>query len=262
MITENENSPLELAVLAGRILLSNGAEIFRVQETMERIAASYHMDSFHVYAISNGIFACGTENGIPHTAEIRHVPLAPVHLGRVAAVNQISREIAEGKHTIPEAFALLKEIEKLPFTSGRIQILATGMGSACFCYLFGGSPVDCVVSFFSGLLVCIFLLLAGKKKLSKIMTTILASALAAFCGLVLYHAGIGHNMDRIIIGSIIPLVPGVPLTNSIRDFFNGDYISGTIRLIDTLLIATCIALGVGFILKAASMMGIAVGVPL
>ena len=40
---ENENSPLELAVLAGRILLSNGAEIFRVQETMERIAASYHM---------------------------------------------------------------------------------------------------------------------------------------------------------------------------------------------------------------------------
>ena len=146
MITENENSPLELAVLAGRILLSNGAEIFRVQETMERIAASYHMDSFHVYTISNGIFACGTENGIPHTAEIRHVPLAPVHLGRVAAVNQISREIAEGKHTIPEAFALLKEIEKLPFTSGRIQILATGMGSACFCYLFGGSPSHAVVS--------------------------------------------------------------------------------------------------------------------
>ena len=107
-MTENNSSHLELAVLAGRILLSNGAEIFRVQETMERIAAAYHMESFHVYAISNGIFACGIENGVAHTAEIRHVPLSSVHLGRVAAVNQISREIAQGQHTVPEAFARLR----------------------------------------------------------------------------------------------------------------------------------------------------------
>lgn len=258
---ENENSPLELAVLAGRILLSNGAEIFRVQETMERIAASYHMETFHVYAISNGIFACGTENGIPHTAEIRHVPLAPVHLGRVAAVNQLSREISEGKHTVSEAFARLKEIESLPFTANWVQIAASGLGSGCFCFLFGGSPIDCVVAFFSGLMVYLFVLLAGKKQLSKIMSNILASAVAAFCGLFLFQLGIGHNMDRIIIGSIIPLVPGVPLTNSIRDFFNGDYISGTIRLIDTLLIAACIAIGVGCVLKIASMLGVFVGVP-
>ncbi len=258
---ENENSPLELAVLAGRILLSNGAEIFRVQETMERIAASYHMDTFHVYAISNGIFACGMENGVAHTAEIRHVPLAPVHLGRVTAVNQLSREISQGKHSVPEAFARLREIETLPFTADWVQVLASGVGSGCFCYLFGGSPFDCMVAFFSGLMVYLFILLAGKRHLSKIMTNILASAVAAFCGLSLFELGMGHSMSHIIIGSIIPLVPGVPLTNSIRDFFNGDYISGTIRLIDTLLIASCIAIGVGFVLKVASIMGIAVGVP-
>ena len=258
---ENENSPLELAVLAGKILLSNGAEIFRVQETMERIAASYHMDTFHVYAISNGIFACGTENGVAHTAEIRHVPLSPVHLGRVAAVNQLSREIAEGKHTVPEAFARLREIQALPFTADWIQILASGIGSGCFCYLFGGSPFDCVVAFFCGLMVYLFVLAAGKKHLSKIMTNILASAVAAFCGLFLFRLGLGHDMSHIIIGSIIPLVPGVPLTNSIRDFFNGDYISGTIRLIDTLLIAACIAIGVGCVLMIANMLGISVGVP-
>lgn len=134
-------------------------------------------------------------------------------------------------------------------------------GSGCFCFLFGGSPIDCVVAFFSGLMVYLFVLLAGKKQLSKIMSNILASAVAAFCGLFLFQLGIGHNMDRIIIGSIIPLVPGVPLTNSIRDFFNGDYISGTIRLIDTLLIAACIAIGVGCVLKIASMLGVFVGVP-
>ena len=52
------------------------------------------------------------------------------------------------------------------------------------------------------------------------------------------------------------------MTTSIRDFFNGDYISGAIRLIDALLIAACIALGVACVLKLASLAGIAVGVPL
>lgn len=261
-MTENNDSPLELAVLAGRILLSNGAEIFRVQETMERIADAYHMESFHVYAISNGIFACGTENGVAHTAEIRHVPLSSVHLGRVAAVNQISREIAQGQHTVPEAFARLREIEKLPYTPGWLQILASGIGSACFCYLFGGSLADSITAFFPGLAVYLFVVLTSGKNLSKIMSNILASGLAAFCGLLLFQLGFGDSMNHIIIGSIVPLLPGVPLTTSIRDFFNGDYISGAIRLIDALLIAACIALGVACVLKLASLAGIVVGVPL
>uniref|UniRef100_UPI003AB8B584 threonine/serine exporter family protein n=1 Tax=Anaerotignum lactatifermentans TaxID=160404 RepID=UPI003AB8B584 len=62
------------------------------------------------------------------------------------------------------------------------------------------------------------------------------------------------NMDMIVIGSIVPLLPGVPLTNSIRDFLNGDYLSGTIRMIDAVLVACCIALGVGIVLSAFQML--------
>ena len=39
------------------------------------------------------------------------------------------------------------------------------------------------------------------------------------------------------IGALMPLTPGVALTMSIRDFISGDYLSGTIRLIDALLTA-------------------------
>ena len=53
------------------------------------------------------------------------------------------------------------------------------------------------------------------------------------------------KLDKIIIGGLIILVPGVPFTSSIRDFFNGDYLSGTIRLIDALLVSLCMAIGVG-----------------
>ena len=253
-IWENANpeSPLELSVLAGEILLYNGAEIFRVQETMERIAKAYRMDSFHVYVISNGIFACGTENGVVHTAEIRAVSLAPTHLGRIAAVNQLSREIEEGKYTVPHAFQRLEDIKALPFASKWFRLLACAVGSAGFCYLLGGTLWDSFASFFTGLLLYLFLLMKGTQKLSKIMTNILGSGLVTLCSVLLYMLGIGHHIDHMVIGSIIPLVPGVAFTTSIRDFFNGDYVSGAIRLIDALLIAACIALGVGFVLRTAS----------
>ena len=48
-----------------------------------------------------------------------------------------------------------------------------------------------------------------------------------------------------IIGAIIPLIPGVSFTNGIRDIADGDYISGVVRLLDTLLVFLCIAVGVG-----------------
>ena len=52
----------------------------------------------------------------------------------------------------------------------------------------------------------------------------------------------------------MPMAPGVPLTTSIRDFFNGDYLSGAIRMLDAILIAACIAIGVGFVLKTGNLL--------
>lgn len=245
---------LELAVMAGEVLLHNGGEIFRVQETMIRIAEAYHADSFHVYVISNGIFASVDEQGEVHSTEIRHVPLSPVHLGRVDAVNTLSREIAAGSCSMAQAFRRLEEIKGIPYKREWLQVLASGVGSACFCYIFGGNPEDSLTSFLSGSLLWIFILFAGRKGLSKIITNILGSTLVTLCGLLFFQAGMGTHMDKIIIGSIIPLVPGVPLTSSIRDFLNSDYLSGTIRLIDAVLIACCIATGVGFTLKLFTLM--------
>lgn len=64
----------------------------------------------------------------------------------------------------------------------------------------------------------------------------------------LYQAGIGHHLDKVIIGSIIPLVPGVNFTNAIRDIADQDYIAGSVRMLDALLVTFCIALGVGLII--------------
>ena len=224
------NSILELSFQMGETLLRNGAEISRVQETMERVAQSYHAESFNVYVLTNGIFAVG------------------------CAVNQLSREIAEGKHTVEEAFQELRRIQEIPYAPLPLAILACGVGSACFSYLFGGDWLDAFTAFLCGLLLEPYLYWVGKHNLSKFLTNLSASALVALVGGVLFLLGLGHNMDKVIIGSIIRLVPGMALTTSIRDFFHGDYLSGAIRMLDAVLVGGCIAVGVGVVVRLLSLL--------
>lgn len=242
----------DLPFQMGEALLENGAEISRVQETMERVAQAYEIPDFRVYVLTNAIFAACGSGPDARISELRHVPSATIHLGRICAVNQLSREIAEGRHTPEEALKELSRIRELPYASLPARVLSCAVGSASFSFLFGGSWVDAAVAFLCGLILELYLEFVGRRKLSKFLTNLSASALVALCGGVMFLLGLGHNMDKIIIGSIIRLVPGVALTNSIRDFFNGDYLSGSIRMLDAILVGGCIAVGVGFVVRILS----------
>lgn len=274
---EQSRRALELVTRIGEVLLKNGGEIFRVQQTMQLVAKAYGIPGFQVYVLANGLFvsmqeegrtitrpvesgdAAGQEQlfGQEHLAsrahlasQVRYVPLSSVHLGRVAAVNNLSREIVAQKYTVEEASRKIEQIDKLPFTSNAVQTLMSGLGAGAFCILFGGSLLDSAAAFLSGLVLWIFVLFLTARGANKIMVNILASALVTAMGVLFFHLfSFGDSMDMIVIGSIVPLLPGVPLTNSIRDYLNGDYLSGTIRMIDAVLVACCIALGVGIVLR-------------
>ncbi len=248
------NSILELSFQMGETLLRNGAEISRVQETMERVARAYHVERFNVYVLTNAIFAVGMEQGQERSVELRHVPSTTTHLGRICAVNQLSREIVQGRYTVEEAFQVLKNAQDIPYSPLPLATLACGVGSACFSYLFGGDGFDALTAFFCGLALELFLYWVGKHNMSKFLTNLSASALVTSLGALLLLCGLGHDMDMIIIGSIIRLVPGVALTTSIRDFFHGDYLSGAIRMLDAVLVGGCIAMGVGVVVRILSML--------
>ena len=249
-----ENSVLELSFQMGETLLRNGAEISRVQETMERVARAYRVEKFNVYVLTNAIFAVGTEQGQEHSVELKHVPSTTNHLGRISAVNQLSREIAQGRHTVEEAFQILGRIREIPYSPLPLATLAGGVGSACFAFLFGGDGLDSLTAFFCGLVLELYLYWTNRQNMSKFLQNLSASALVALCGAGFFFLGVGHSMDKIIIGSIIRLVPGVALTTSIRDFFHGDYLSGAIRMLDAVLVGGCLAMGVGAVMKALSLM--------
>lgn len=246
---------LELALLAGRILLQNGAEILRVQETIIHILEAFGIRDHDVYVISNAVFTTVGEVTLPCHA-IRFIPMGGVHLGRIAAVNALSREIEAngGAAGVEEYTRRLKECEKIPKNPPWVQLLACSLGAASFCYIMGGSVWDSVGAFLVGLVLQGYLFFTERKRTNKFIALIFSGMLITLCCNLLVGAGLGNSVDAMIIGDSMPLVPGVLLTTAIRDFFNSDFLAGTIHLVDALLVAASIAVGVGTMLYLWSLL--------
>ena len=68
--------------------------------------------------------------------------------------------------------------------------------------------------------------------------------LATLLCIISWRIGFGASLANIIIGAIMPLIPGVPFVNGVRDLANSDYLAGFTRLTDAMLGFFCIAVGV------------------
>ena len=235
-----KDNVMEVASMAGRIMLENGAEIARVEEVMSRIATHYGTDSCNFFVLSNGIFTTDSNH-----AKVEHIPFHGSQFDKVVEVCRVSRQVERGQLSIQQCEAKLQAIRRMNAHPAKEQIFASALGSAGFCAIFGGGIVDCAVSFVCGLLLWIYIIALGNRYMSKITSNIAGGMLVSLLCIVCHHLGIGH-LGNIITGAIIPLVPGVPFTNGIRDLANEDYIAGATRLLDALMVFLCIAAGVSF----------------
>jgi uncharacterized membrane protein YjjP (DUF1212 family) len=251
--TPEMSEALEIATKAGYILLENGAEISRVEETMNRIAKHFGVDTGNYFILSNGIFTTGNSRKLkkknPNSlseqfADVKYIPLRGSRLDKVVAVNQLSRDIEAGMHTIETADECLDKISKMPPVGSLFQIVSSGVGSGFFCSIFGGGLRDCAVSAFAGLILWIFVLKVSALHISKLLGNLAGSFLAASICITAVKLGLGVSLGHTIIGAVIPLIPGVAFTIGIRDIVGEDYIAGTTRLIDACVVFSGIAMGV------------------
>lgn len=245
---------LEVASEAGHILLENGAEISRVEDTMERISSHYGVHTGHFFVLSNGIFTTSSSNKY---ANVEFIPIRGIQLSKVVEVNRLSYRIAADKVSLAQARAELDAIRDEPMKPAWEQIVGSAFGAAGFCAVFGGGFMDCAAAFVVGTLLYLFLLFVSSRYLSKIVGGICNSLVATLLCLASYRLGFGSSLSNIIIGAIMPLIPGVPFVNGVRDLADSDYIAGTTRLTDAMLGFFCIALGVGtsFVLDGSIFQG-------
>ena len=256
---------LEVASEAGHILLENGAEISRVEDIMSRIANHFGVDSGNFFVLSNGIFTTGNSEKVSKAggqastyANVEFIPIRSVQLSKVRAVNQLSYDIVGGRCTLEEARERLRSIRAIPPKPVWEQTLATGLGAGGFCAVFGGGYLDCAAALVVGLILGAWMLLVSGRYLSKIVGGISNALIANLLCIILWRIGFAESLSNVIIAAMMPLVPGVPFVNGVRDLANSDYLAGLTRLTDAMLGFFCIAMGVtaSFLLDGAVFGGI------
>jgi uncharacterized membrane protein YjjP (DUF1212 family) len=247
MVVQDKKIVLRIALYAGEILLKNGAETYRTEDTIDKICQSrklWHVSSF---VTPTGIFI--SENRFDGISFIKRIKSRTIDLNKISEVNNFAREFVKGDMCPKDALKRLRRIDKGRKYKNVIRMFFTGLASAFFALLFGAGLNDFILAF----LISMITIIVNEKieKLSK--TTFLANvasgALISLLALLSKSTGIGNSMDMIIVGSIMPLVPGVALTNGLRDFISGDLIAGVSRVAEAILIAVSIAVGVGTVLK-------------
>ena len=235
------------ALHAGRILLSNGAELQRVEETMDRICRAFGSTEHSMFLLSNGIlFTFGSETEM--IARVEHVPIGGTSIDKIIKVNALSRELEKKEHTLDEALKILDEIDVKESSSLIPYALFDSLGCCAFCYCMGGSLKDSFISLAVGLLISIFMFFMSGR-LSKFTFTLSSSMIIGGLCILLFEIGLGDSFGSMIKGALVCLTPGISLINGIRDIANGDYLSGSVRMLDVIVTFLCMAVGVAFSLS-------------
>nr|WP_276571985.1 threonine/serine exporter family protein [Secundilactobacillus kimchicus] len=238
---------LKTALQAGRIMIENGSEVSRVEDTINRIAQNAGFPNSKVYVTITGIMMSISDRG---EAQIEPISTRTLDLEKIAQVNDLSRKFAAEAIDL-EAFS--DQLDYLEHHSAYfpvwVQALSAALVSGTLEVVFRANPPDFWITCIIGMVG--WLVYFGINQLVKVrfLSEFLGSVAIGLLAILAVKYQFGHSMDDIIIGSVMPLVPGVPLTNAVRDILAGDLVSGIARGVEALMSAIAIGSGIAMMLQ-------------
>lgn len=239
---------MEVCLLAGKIMLQSGAETYRVEDTMMRMASSFGAKESHSYVTPTGImFSLECEQ--PTKTKLIRITDRTTDLHKITLVNSVSREISNKELTLEEAYESLQQIESsTPSYPIIVQVLAAAIASGCFLIMFQGTWNDFFPAVVTGGIGLISFIYAQRFVPIRFFSEFVASLIIGILSWIFIYIGWGEQLDKIIIGSVMPLVPGLVLTNAVRDLMAGHLVSGLSKGAEALLTAFAIGSGIAVVL--------------
>ena len=233
----------DLAATMGYHLAMSGAETFRVEDTIHRILRAYGVEC-EVFAIPNCVsVSLEAANGKPLMI-MKRIGFHGNDLETLEKLNALSRRICAERPDVDEAMTWLEETMKAcrSYSTGVFYLgsVLVGLG---FCLVFGGTLLDCLWAGAMGLIIGLITHFMDKQEANPFFSTLLAACCMALPAYIAAGLGLMNSPDAAIIGALMILVPGLPITNSMRDIIYGDTNSGIIRVVQVILTALAIALG-------------------
>lgn len=242
----NHDSLARTITRAGMILIESGAETMRVEDTMNRLASAYGASVTDAYATPTLLMISFTLNGqLVHN--IKRVHIKATNLSKINAVNTLSRLACEKKLTLEELNQQLDYINNEKSYSSLIHLLGAAICSFGFAYFFQGGINEALNCIWVGIVTQLIVEVFDHYHISAIFRYMISGAVLTYCA-ILSEKFFGADRNLVIISVIMLLVPGLAITNAIKDSVNGDLVSGISRGTESILIAISIAIGSGFCL--------------
>ncbi len=232
----------------GILLMSSGAEVYRVEETMNRVGLSFsEVEGIQSYVTATGIMLSITVDGRTRT-HIARVKYRNVNVDMIDQINQLSRTCCTRRLSVAQIDQRLEEIEHTKRYSFWTTTLFGAIGALGFAIFFDGNVQEMIASFCIGIVIRCLGWAFSQIHLSDFLVNLFSAMVAAWMAVEIHALVPAANINVMVISSIMLLVPGLAITNAIRDTIATDYISGLARGAEAFLCATAIAIGAGFIL--------------
>ena len=246
---------LRFALLLGEQMLTNGAETSRVEDSVLRVCKSRGFKHVNVFTTPTCVII--SDEKFDGLTFMKTISKRTINLTKIDRLNDISREFVQNEDVDPlQAIDKLKEVEAVKDYNQFIYFAGTAMASASFAYLIGGTTV---LDFILTLIIASIGVIIYNKimKLNGItfFATLMSSFSIAVLGNLLVNYNVLQNSTSLIVGSIMPLLPGVSFIKGLRDLISGNLIAGISRIIEAFLIAAAIAVGVGVVLDLTHRFG-------
>lgn len=243
------NRVLNAATKAGKIMLESGGETYRVEETMVRISLALGVKSIDVYATPTVIILSAKDECNKNHSTVKRTYGATFNLDKISKINNLSRSIERKHLTIDDLEIEIDNIEHQKGYSDALVIFCSALAAGFFTLLFNGTFKDFFCAVFIGAIIRYTTISLSKFSVYGFFINLVGGMEAALFAILLYKLNLCDNYDKTIIGAIMLLVPGLAITNALRDTINGDLVSSVTRTVEAVFIAIAIAVGTGMIFK-------------
>ena len=230
------------ALDVGEGLLKNGATVHRTEDTVERICRAFGAVHVEVFCIPSLILAAVRMEDGAYSSQNRRIHGSSNNFYRLDRFNTVSRRLCSGKMTLTQAQTEMHAIKQSDAYPAWMQYLGNLLGSGAFSLFFGGSLLD---AFSAALIGC---WIAGVKRflprnVNPLSSTLVCAFTAGALSMLLTWAGFAHSYDKVMIGTIMLLIPGMSFGTSLRDMLGGDIMAGLLQFLASILLAAIIAFG-------------------
>jgi len=233
---------LRIALDIGEGLLRSGAEVRRVEYTVDKICRSYGAVHVEVFTIHSLILASVRMEDGSYSAQPRRIIDISNQMTELEAYNALSRKFCAEKPDFEEADRLIREVKARKSYPEWMIFLGYVLASSGFAVFFGGTMLDGFATAFVGAALY-FVDRIKFDYFNQMVKTLLTAFFAGLLACFAVRLGFADNLDMVIVGSMMLMIPGLSLGNAMRDLLCGDTLSGILKTVQAVILATMIAIG-------------------